>query len=316
MGPYTNADQDCLILSLSDAGRQLAEVSARLSQEEQKSTRALFMKGDAQPGFEDFPRVTSLEELAALSESGWLVELLRQDRLTSHFHPIVRARQPEQVVAHEALMRGVDAGGEVISPARILGAARSTGLLFQVDRAARLSAIRQALSCNLDSMIFINFTPTAIYDPVNCLASTVKLIHDTNLSPHRVVFEVVESEQVEDQGQLASILRFYREAGFRVALDDLGSGYGSLNRMSELRPDYVKLDVQLIRGVDQDPFKATIADRLLSMARDLGVETVVEGVETLQELRWAQDHGADLVQGYLLARPANPPQKPRWPQPG
>lgn len=121
------------------------------------------------------------------------------------------------------------------------------------------------------------------------------------------------TESQGDTAHLTNILRFYREAGFRVALDDLGSGYASLNRLSELRPDYVKLDMQLIRGVDQDPFKATIADRLLSMARDLGVQTVMEGVETVNELRWAQDHRADFVQGYLLARPGNPPLKPNWP---
>ena len=72
--------------------------------------------------------------------------------------------------------------------------------------------------------------------------------------------------------------------------------------------------MELIRGVDTDSFKATIADRLLGLARDLGVTTVVEGVETLGELQWAQEHGADLVQGYLLARPANPPYRPNWPQ--
>ena len=195
---------------------------------------------DQAPGFEALPKVTNLDELISRTESGWLIDLLGNERLTSYFQPIVRCQQPDQVVAHEALMRGLGDNGEIVSPARILGAARSTGMLFQVDRAARLSAIRQAQHCKLDSLIFINFTPTAIYDPVNCLASTVKLNHDTDITPDRVVFEVVESEQVEDGAHLTKILKFYREAGFRIALDDLGSGYASLNRMSELRPDYVK----------------------------------------------------------------------------
>ena len=301
-------------MALDNPSEQLGMLGSKLTAEERNSTRALFKEGLSEPGFEDFSRVVSLGELIAWAESGWLIDLLDQERMTSFFQPIVKATDPSQVVAHEALLRGLGEAGEILSPGRMLGAAKATGLLFQLDRAARMTAIQEFIKCDLASLIFINFTPTAIYDPVNCLASTVKLIHEIGLQPQRVVFEVVESEEVKDLPHLANIMKFYREAGFGVALDDLGSGYGSLNLLSELRPDYVKLDMGLVRGVDSDPFKAIIADRLLSMAKDLGVKTVVEGVETKEELSWSQEHGADLIQGYLLAKPANPPHKPNWPQ--
>lgn len=91
-------------------------------------------------------------------------------------------------------------------------------------------------------------------------------------------------------------------------MDDLGSGYSSLNLLHRLRPDFVKLDMQLIRGVHADPYKATMASRLLGLARDLGVLSVAECVETPEELEWVREHGADYVQGYLVARPGNPPR--------
>jgi EAL domain-containing protein (putative c-di-GMP-specific phosphodiesterase class I) len=236
--------------------------------------------------------------------------MLEQKRLTSFFQPIVYAADPHRIFAHEALLRGLGSDNELISPGRILPVAKSTGLLFQVDRAARMCAIQESVNCDLDSLVFINFMPTAIYDPVNCLQSTVRLITELKLPPERFVFEVVESEEVQEVDHLRNILDFYRRSGFGVALDDLGAGYASLNRVGELKPDYVKLDMKLIQGVHLDPFKAIIADRILSLARDLGIRTIVEGVEQPEELAWAQEHKADFVQGYYIARPANPPFKP------
>lgn len=311
--PEVDADKDCLVIQVADPQTQFPAIAARVTHEERHSTRALYIEGDREPDFSDFPRVCDLDQLVALAESEWLVDLLSAQRLTSYFHAIVPARDPERPFAYEALMRGVSPQGELISPFRILTAAKATGMLFQVDRAARLSAIRQATEHQLGLPIFINFSPAAVYDPQNCLATTVAQIEKSGLPPENFVFEVVESEEVESTEHLQNILKFYRERGFLIALDDLGSGYGSLNRLSQLRPDFVKLDMQLIRGVDTDEFKAVIADRILRLARDLGIRTVVEGVETLGELRWAQEHGADLVQGFLLSRPANPPQTPRLP---
>ena len=313
--PYELREADeCLVLELGSTAASLAALIGMLTGEEIRGTRALFVELDAgEPGFADFPRVTTLEELAARAEGRWLAELLAQDRLFSFFQPIVRASQPTEIYAHEALLRGRGPGDELYSPGRILPAAKACGLLFHVDRAARLAAIRESVACGLERRVFINFTPTAIYDPVNCLQSTVGTIRELGLPPERFVFEVVESEEVEDVAHLATILEFYRKSGFSVALDDLGAGYASLNRMAELKPDYVKLDMKLIQGVDQDSVKAVIAKRLLDLARELDILTIVEGVERPEELAWAQEHGADFVQGYLIARPANPPLVPQSP---
>ena len=117
--------------------------------------------------------------------------------------------------------------------------------------------------------------------PDDLAALTVKaVIEDAGIDPGRVVFEVVESDEVRDTAHLLDILSTYRAAGFRVALDDVGAGYSSLGLLARLRPDFVKLDMGLVRGVDADPYKAQVAGKLVEMARGLGVETVVERVET------------------------------------
>jgi EAL domain-containing protein (putative c-di-GMP-specific phosphodiesterase class I) len=108
-------------------------------------------------------------------------------------------------------------------------------------------------------------------------------------------------------------LRFYRDAGFRVALDDVGAGYSSLNLLHQLRPDFVKLDMDLIRGVDGDPYKALIAGKIIEIATALGIETIAEGIETPGELEWAQTNGATYAQGFGIARPGVPTLTGRTP---
>lgn len=291
------------------AGALAQTLTERLSFEEQDGTRVLWIPGTREPGLDDFPRVVSLLRFVAASRSGWLVGLLSEKRLTSHFQPIVAAADTSSLFGHEALMRGMD-GDATVSPASLLAAARAADLLFQLDLAARQSAIREAGRLGLPARIFINFAPNAVYDPAYCLRSTVATVQETGIAAERIVFEVTESEQVRDLPHLEGILAVYRRAGFQIALDDLGAGYSSLNLIHRLKPDIVKLDMDLIRGVDQDSYKAAIAEKLLELARQLGILTVAEGVETAGELDWLRNKGADCVQGYLIAPPAAAPLVP------
>ena len=188
---------------------------------------------------------------------------------------------------------------------------RSVVVHLDEDRLNNLFAVLAEALTNreMEDNLFINFTPTSIYDPKFCLRSTVESVDEAPLEPERVVFEVTETEKAGDIEHLRNIVDYYREQGFRVALDDMGSGYSSLNLIHRLRPDFIKLDMQLVRGVDDDPYKAVVAQKVLERAQSLDVETIVEGVETHEELEWARDRGATYAQGYLIARPASPPLK-------
>jgi len=119
------------------------------------------------------------------------------------------------------------------------------------------------------------------------------------------------SYYIEDAAQLKRVLDSYRRDGFRVALDDLGAGWSTLTLVHRLRPDFIKLDRELICQVHRDPVKDLIASKLLEIGRGLGIRTIVEGVEHGAELQWARARGADFVQGFLIARPAPGPRRPR-----
>jgi EAL domain-containing protein (putative c-di-GMP-specific phosphodiesterase class I) len=301
--------EQCVTVRLEGAqlGTFAADVLGTLTDEESRATRVLFVKGDAEPGLRDFPRVGSLPQLVTMARSGWLVDMLAEKRITSHYQPIVDAKDTRRVYAYEALMRGFEPDGTLVFPGKMLTLARDADLLFQLDLAARLSAVREASRLGLKAPLFINFTPTAIYDPEFCLRSTVAAISELGISPSDVVFEIIESDHTPNANHLKSLIAYYRRTGFRVALDDLGAGYSSLNLIHQLRPDIMKLDMELIRGIHQDPYKASITRKLLELAQQLGILTVAEGIETPEELRWVRAHGVDFVQGYLIARPASPP---------
>src|SRR5439155_19253017 len=145
--------------------------------------------------------------------------------------------------------------------------------------------------------VFINFSPAAIRDPEAHLNSTVMAIEEVDLPRERVVFEVTEADRYGDSPRLQQVLNAYRRAGFRVALDDLGAGWSTLNLVHRLRPDFIKLDRELIHGVHQDPVKGLIASHLLEIGRGMGIATIVEGIEVPEELAWVREYYADFVHG-------------------
>lgn len=283
------------------------EYLSRISAMELKDTKSLVLPAGEALEVRHLTQMQPLQSVVALVQGEWLVDLLRAGGIRTHFQPIVSAADPTSVHAYECLARGANPKGGLYPPGRMFSVATEADMLFNLDRACRMSAIRSSVQHGLQGKIFVNFNPTTIYTPEYCLKTTLAAIEEARLEPDRIVFEVVESDEIRDVDHLLEILHFYREHGFGVALDDLGAGFSSLNLLTRLRPDYIKLDMQLIRSVDSDSYKSVITDNLLSMANELEVHTIAEGVETVEEWRWLTEHGAEFVQGFLFARPDAPP---------
>jgi len=298
-------DDKCLYIFIekNEAESLSSLLLAKLTTKELKETQVLWMAGAAKPEFGDFSRMTSLYNFTNLRESEWLLDLLAAERITSYFQPIVYTSDTSKIFAQEALLRGFDEGGNLIFPGRIFSQAESAGMVFQLDALARTCAIREASLHGIKELIFINFSPTSVYDPTTCLRMTVRAIDEAGIPHDNIVFEVAESEQPPDLAHLIKILKFYQEAGFLIALDDFGAGYSNLNLIHQLRPDFVKLDMQLIRNVHQDSYKAFITEKILEIANHLNIRTVAEGIESLEELQWVGERGATFIQGYLIAKP-------------
>ncbi|MEH2159479.1 MAG: EAL domain-containing protein [Nostoc sp.] len=295
---------DCRPGQSQEIARNLAQL---LAPRELKETQVLFIRGAIQPQLHDFSDITSLQRFIKLNQSDWLVEMLQTERFTSYFQAIVSIQDTSQIYGYESLFRGLDEQGNLVLPGSIMELATEAGLIPQLDQIARLSTIAQISRHQMSGHIFINFVPTSLYDPVLCLRSTVDAIDRAGISHERIVFEVVESDNPQDLTHLKAVLKYYRDAGFLIALDDLGSGYSSLNLLHQLRPDFIKLDMELIRDVHKDVYKASITEKLLEIAQKLNIQTVAEGIECIEELNWLRERGATLAQGYLIAKPSAVP---------
>lgn len=310
-GPWPHHEHDGIVsveVPAHGLAPLLSPVLDLLSQPEQRDIRVRFQAtGAAGNPFE----INALPAFVARVRSAWLLDILRYKRIHAVFQPIVHASTATAaaklaVYGYECLMRG-EFNGQTVAPGPMLDLARSAQLLFQLDLAARRAALLAAAEQGVQEKIFVNFTPNSIYEPRLCLDSTVRLVDELGLAHSQVVFEIIETERLPSMPFLKRIVAYYREHGFKVALDDVGAGFSSLGLLLELKPDYVKLDMSLLRQVDQDPGKALIARKLLETARELGLHTIAEGIETPGELAWVQAQGADFVQGYLFARPAAVP---------
>ncbi|MFB6355441.1 MAG: EAL domain-containing protein, partial [bacterium] len=261
-------DEEILEVKLSDGDYEsLAKrLDENLGSEERQQTRCVLLKQDREPSLRDFTNMSPLNRLIGRFQGTWLVDLLRERKFTSYFHPIVKANDPGRVYGYEALLRGKGPGDSVIAPNKIFPTAEKMNLLFNLDREARIFAIEEAAQHGIDERIFINFNPASIYDPAYCLRTTFEAIEEYGIDPDKIVFEVVESEEVHNRAELVGILDHYRENGFNVALDDVGEGYSSLGMLNQLKPDFLKIDMGLVQGISEDSFKASITQNLIDLA--------------------------------------------------
>lgn len=216
------------------------------------------------------------------------------------FQPIVDI-VAAKVFAYEALVRGVS--GE---PARYVLGRLTPQNVYAFDQSCRVKAIELAAGLGLaetDAALSINFLPGAVYNPAACIRLTLETARRFNFPFDRLIFEVMENEEVIDPEHLKAIASEYRLRGMRVALDDFGAGFCGLNLLAELAVDVVKLDTRLIRNIHLRPQAEAIVEAMTSLSLRAGFELVAEGVETIEEYQTLRACGVRLMQGYLLAQP-------------
>lgn len=257
--------------------------------------------------FGDFSEVRSLTYWIRLFENKDIIEAIESGRITTHFQPIVRNRTLE-LYGREALSRAYDEEGNVIMPDRLFNMSKELDLLFNLDRQCRIAAIRSGNEAGpFQGKLFINFIPTVIYDPKVCLITTHEAVDQSWLKPEDIVFEVVESEFVEDYEHLATILNVYREKGYKTALDDIGSGYSTLAAFDRLKTDYVKVDMSVIRDIHKNKSHQTYLNQVLALKKNHDVMIIAEGIETEEEYNYLKGTEVDLLQGYYCGKPQATP---------
>ena len=216
------------------------------------------------------------------------------------FQPIVDLGSGE-VFAYEALVRGLEGQGAGAVLAQVDDTNR-----YAFDQACRVKAISLAAQLGLPeqgALLSINFLPNAVYEPKACIRATLAATAKTGFPTTSLIFEFTEGEQIDDD-HLVHIVQSYKAMGFRTAIDDFGSGFSGLTRLAKFQPDIVKLDMELIRGIDTDRVRRALVRSVVTACEELGVIVLGEGVETEGESITLRELGVDLQQGYWFARPA------------
>jgi EAL domain-containing protein (putative c-di-GMP-specific phosphodiesterase class I) len=219
--------------------------------------------------------------------------------MTMHFQPIVHAKTRERF-GYEALLRSTDKS--LPHPGAILDAAERLERITTIGRAVRAQTAKVFANAGPErGVVFINLhlldlmdkQLTSAFAPLSKIAS-------------RVVLEITERTSLEGQIDLRYRVAELRELGFRIAIDDLGGGHARMGTFTLLDCDFVKLDMSLVRDVDKHPMKQRLIKSVTELCKHEGITLIAEGVETEAEAKVLVDLDCDLLQGYLIAKPALP----------
>ncbi|MEO6950982.1 MAG: EAL domain-containing protein [Polyangia bacterium] len=222
-----------------------------------------------------------------------LEKLITEGALQFAYQPIVHAgtRLP---FAEEALCRADDPLFR--NPTVLFDAAIQRGAIWRLGRLVRSIAPRALEKLPPDRLVFVNLHPAEVSDPE--LERSID-----PLLASRIVFELTERGAIGDFDKFREQIDKLRALGFRIALDDLGAGYASLNAVALLEPDFLKIDMTIVRGIEESLSRTRLVRRIVEFADDQGIRVIAEGVETEAEAEAVQALGCHLMQGYLFGRP-------------
>lgn len=210
------------------------------------------------------------------------------------YQPIIRTRDGS-IYGWEALLRTRESS--VPGPLVFLEMAERLGRIRDLGRLIRTS-VAQTARRNRGVMFFLNLHPDDLLDDTLYEPSSPMSI----LAPE-IVLEITERSPVDSVPDVRERIKALRRLGFRLAVDDLGSGYAGLTSFASLEPDFVKLDRGLVADIDSQPIKRKLVSSITAVSRDMGIAVVAEGIETAGERSVVTDLGCDLMQGFLFRRP-------------
>ncbi|ELX08507.1 hypothetical protein Jab_2c05560 [Janthinobacterium sp. HH01] len=236
-----------------------------------------------------------------------LYDILARRQLSALFQPIVHMQSGE-IIAYEGLIRG-PSDSPLHAPMNLFKVARANGLTVEVEHLCRRVVLERFAELNLPGKLFLNVSPECLLQRDARHGETLEYIHQIGINPDRVIIELTENQPTYDYELMREAVLHYRTMGFQIAIDDLGEGFSSLRLWSELRPEYVKIDMHFIQGINHDPVKLQFVRSIQEIADKSDTLVIAEGIETQAELLVLRDVGVAFGQGYHLGRPHAQPAR-------
>lgn len=231
--------------------------------------------------------------------------ILGNESTVAHFQPIVSIKK-QRIIGSEALCRGYcDTSDRIIPPLHLFDAASKANRVHELDQLCRkkaLSGFGEYYTKNQDQLLFINMDISSLDETNYDDESFLRQVYDSRIPPSNIVIEIVESK-CRDISLLTKIIQYYRYYNFLIAVDDVGSGYSNMDRIAIIRPNIIKAYIELIDNIDTNFYKQEILKSLAVLARNIGALLLAEGVETEEQGIRSVQLGAELLQGFHLAKP-------------
>ncbi|MCM3567316.1 EAL domain-containing protein [Neobacillus mesonae] len=236
-----------------------------------------------------------------------LKKIIDHHQLDTFYQPIVEL-DSERTIGYEALNR--PAASYLFPNTEIfydfVGQTDQVFLFECFCRNISLKRFMDRLKGNFnkkDFVLFINIHPHVLMDANYHSGETLQLLQEFDIEPGQVVFELTEKSAVTDFEQFEKVLSHYRSQGFRIAVDDVGSGYNSLKTLIYLKPEFIKLDRSLIDFIDKRPEQQRLVSLIVDYAKQSHIKIIAEGIERMEELEYIKKLGVDYAQGYALGMP-------------
>ncbi len=227
-------------------------------------------------------------------------------QVTPHFHPVIDLFSAS-VTGFEILARGV---APYETPGQMFSAAKQRGATWELERACRVAALRKIASLPepfRKALFFINVSPDIFSDPRFIEKFTQKRLGEYGIDQRQIVIEITEEKTFEDLKQFGTLVAHYANQGFKIAVDDFGSGYSGLVTLIASTPHYLKLDMAIVRDVHRHDYKQKIVKAITAFASSVNARLIAEGVESLEELEVLVRYGVRYAQGFLFGRPEREP---------
>ncbi len=228
-----------------------------------------------------------------------LREALAGNQLEVYYQPLVQL-EPRRVSGFEALLRWHHPVLGLVMPGRFIPIAEETGLIAQIGEWVLRQACQEATRWPANTRVAVNLSPVQ-FERSDIISIVASALRDTRLPPSRLELEITEGVVMRDMGDVLATMRRLQALGVRLALDDFGTGYSSLSYLRSFPFDKVKIDASFLADLHGDG--GTIIRAVLGLCGHLELDTLVEGVETEEQLHWLRVEGCTEVQGHLFSPP-------------
>lgn len=229
--------------------------------------------------------------------------ILNGGHIKTVYQPIL-SLQNGSVLGYEALSRICLPECE-LNIEQLFSIARRVRKLWELEKLCRTTALETAAKKVRCSKLFLNVDPNLIYDPDLREGFTHEKLEEYGLNPDDVVFEITERSAIGEMRIFTESIAHYQKQDFKIAIDDFGAGYSGLSRVCALHPNYIKIDMELVRNIQAVASKSSLVGSIVKFCRETGVSLIAEGIETEEELDTLIRLGVDYGQGYFLGRPQN-----------